>query len=220
MTNPLQFSAQDLLQAKEYGLALFDFDGTITKRDSFIDFIVFMQGGKFKSGLDLILHPKLAFKICKYLLKNFPHAEIAREFFRHYFNNKTEQQLDDLYKEFQPQIQKLLNLDALQRIHWHQQQQHLVIVVSASPEGLIAPFCEKLGVKLIATKLQKVNGIYTGELVGVECNNGGKVVLLEQQIGAIAQYSNVFAYGDSPLDLPMLALASSGQSYYKCLPDK
>lgn len=53
-----------------------------------------------------------------------------------------------------------------------------VTICSASPSLLLRPFAEKLGVHLIATELEVVDGVLTGRIVGRNCRRDEKVCRL------------------------------------------
>jgi hypothetical protein len=62
------------------GIAFFDLDGTITTKDTFIDFIVFCRGKfYFLIGL-LLLSPFIVLNI----IKLFPNYRLKEIFFRYY----------------------------------------------------------------------------------------------------------------------------------------
>jgi phosphoserine phosphatase len=76
------------------------------------------------------------------------------------------------------------------------------IIISASPEFLLAPVCQQLGVKMIASRVDKHTGVFTGE----NCFGAEKVKRLETEI----DLSEIEAfYSDSLSDKPVAQLAKS-----------
>ena len=74
------------------------------------------------------------------------------------------------------------------------------LIISASPEFLLRPICEELGVELIATRMDP----YTGRIQGPNCHDEEKVRRFEQEYPE----AKVEAfYSDSLSDLPMARLA-------------
>ena len=69
-----------------------------------------------------------------------------------------------------------------------------------------------LSLKLIATRLEVKNGKITGGIEGRNCRGEQKVVCILEQWN-LDEYNEIYAYGNSPDDKPMLALAT--KSFYK-----
>ncbi|MDI9101745.1 HAD-IB family phosphatase, partial [Pseudomonas aeruginosa] len=63
-----------------------------------------------------------------------------------------------------------------------------VTICSPSPSLLLRPFAEELGVHLIATELEVVDGALTGRIVGRNCRRVEKVCRLERHYGPLTQY--------------------------------
>lgn len=186
-------------------LALFDFDGTLTTRDTLLSFIRFYWGNaRFVGGM-LVMSPYLlAYKIK--LIKNWQAKEkVLRFFFRdeqvEVFNSKCVMYCRQV-------LPALLRPVAVKRLNFHRDRGDRVIVVSASAENWIAPWTEGLGVELLATRLESRQGKLTGKLSGMNCYGREK----ELRIKAIldpSEYSEIFAYGDSRGDREMLAMAGN-----------
>jgi phosphatidylglycerophosphatase C len=95
---------------------------------------------------------------------------------------------------------------ALERIAWHQAQGDRVVVVSASLDAYLVPWCSSLGVELICTELEIRDGLLTGRYVEGDCYGPEKPRRIRLRY-ALADYDTVYAYGDGDDDLPMLRLA-------------
>ena len=195
-------------------LVAFDFDGTLTTRDSLIPFVKMTVGLlRFWWGI-VILSPVLI----KYFLRLIPNWQAKEAFFTHYLSNLTEEQLTKLGNNFAEQnISTLLRPEALQRLRWHQNQGHKVVLVSASLEAYLVPWGKKMGFDhVIGTKIESQSGIITGKIQGKNCYGQEKVDRLRAMIGDLDNYS-IYAYGDSKGDKELLSLAN--YSYYKTFPD-
>jgi HAD superfamily hydrolase (TIGR01490 family) len=97
---------------------------------------------------------------------------------------------------------------ALGRLAHHKQAGHVVAVVSGSPECLVKPLAEKLGVPLVfGAKLEAQSGVYTGRVFAPLPYGEGKSRYIER---LAAQYNldlgRSYAYGDSPGDFHALQL--------------
>ena len=80
-----------------------------------------------------------------------------------------------------------------------------VYLVSTSPEEVVRPLAEYLGIDhVIATRAEVVDGIYTGRL-SFYCFGEAKATALEELVSARQiDLAASFAYSDSASDLPML----------------
>jgi len=100
---------------------------------------------------------------------------------------------------------------ALGRLAHHKQAGHVVAIVSGSPEYLVKPLAEKLGVPLgFGAKLETHSGRYTGRIFAPLPYGEGK----GRHIERLAAYYNLdlsrsYAYGDSPGDLQALQLVGN-----------
>ncbi len=190
-------------------LALFDFDGTITKKDSLIQFIIFANGySKFVFGMFLLSPVLLAYKM-KWI-KNYRAKEFVLSFF--FKDWDVDKFLDKATAFADTRLNDYVYRDALQRIKWHQGQGHQVVVVSASIDWWLAPWCQENNLGLIASKLRTANGKITGQLSGRNCYGPEKVNRIREEIN-LARYSRIYAYGDSSGDKEMLSLAD--KQFYK-----
>jgi len=184
-------------------LALFDFDGTITTKDSFIEFIRYYSSNqKLLLGI-LLLFPRMVlfklgfisnWKAKEYVLtwffKDESTSEISRE--AHHFCDKI--------------VPKLLKKEALLKLEEHKANGDKVILVSASAEYWLTPWTKSTGIELIGTKLEVKDGKLTGKIAGYNCYGIEKVNRIKERID-LSEFDNVYAYGDSRGDKEMLALA-------------
>ena len=107
--------------------------------------------------------------------------------------------LDDLQAEINP--------EALQRLHWHQQQGDRVLLCSASPRLLLQPLADWLKVELLCTELEQREGHWRPVLVSANCKGPEKVRRLEEHLGPLEGRS-IEAYGDSKGDRELLRTAT------------
>ena len=190
-------------------LALYDFDGTITTKDTLADFIQCAVGKKlYYMGL-FIMSPMLA----AYTLKIIPNNIAKERFMTHFFKGWDEIHFKQIAEQYSlKQINKITRPKAMDKIRWHQEQGHKVVVVSASPENWIKGWCEKNKVDLIATRLEIENGKLTGKFATKNCYGMEKVKRIKE-VYDVSQFDYIYAYGDSRGDKEMLSIAN--ESYYK-----
>lgn len=184
-------------------VALFDFDGTITNRDSFIDFIIFYHGKLVTYfGLFRLLPTLLAYKVK--LIPNWQAKEkVLTFFFRDEHLNSFQLRCNQYGTERIPQITRAKAIHTLEK---HQKLGDDIYIVSASPENWLLAWCEKIQIKLIATKLEVVQDKLTGKLRDDNCYGPEKVARIRQEID-LSKYQEIYVYGDSAGDREMLRLA-------------
>ncbi len=190
-------------------LALFDFDGTITTDDSLIKFIRFVVGdAKFAIGM-VALSPMLI----AYKLKFIPNYKAKQTMLGYFFKGMIEEKFKQVAKEYSlNHIDSILRPKAMEKIAWHKEQGHKVVIVSASIECWLKPWCDKHGLDLIATKLEIKNGIVTGKFLSKNCYGIEKANRVKERY-SLDDYDHSYAYGDSHGDKELLELVDEG--FYK-----
>ncbi len=189
--------------------SLFDFDGTITSKDTLFDFISFTYG---KRGLIKCLLLNI-FNLALYALKlrsNEKTKEILLSTVIKGTDSVTFEQMCQRYSMTRiPQITKKQTIAIIES---HKSNGDTLYIVSASPEDWIRPWALENGFSLvIATKLEKKGGFITGKFSSKNCHGTEKVNRLEEIIKH-RENAYIFAYGDSKSDKPMLEYADEG--YY------
>lgn len=190
-------------------IAFFDFDGTITTDDSLLKFIRFVVGNRrFIVGL-ISLFPMLVL----YKLKFIANYKAKQYLLTWYFKDMREDDFLKVANEYSlNHIDKILRLKAIERLNWHKKQQHKIVIVSASIDCWLRPWCEKNDLELIATKLEIKDGFVTGNLLTKNCFGQEKVNRIKE-IYDLKDFDYIYAYGDSSGDKEMLSIAN--EKYYK-----
>ncbi len=185
-------------------LALFDFDGTITTRDSLPDFIQYAVGKPaYYFGL-LILSPILLSYLAGIVSNHFAKQKLISWHFKGWQPDKF-QKIAEQYSH--NKIDTMLRNEAIDKLQWHQQRGDRVIVVSASMEDWLKPWCDARGIELLATRLAVSNNILTGKFETANCHGEEKLKRVHQ-VADIECFEAVYAYGDSSGDSAMLAVAN------------
>jgi len=190
-------------------LALFDFDGTITTRDSLPDFIQYAVGKPaYFVGL-LILSPVLIPYLAGLISNNVAKQKLLSWFFKGWQIDRFQQYAE---RYSQQQIDKILRPEAMQKLYWHQQQGDRVIVVSASMENWLNSWCENHKLELLSTHLATADGRLTGEFSTANCHGDEKARRIRELLD-LNDFEIIYAYGDSNGDKAMLALAH--EAFYR-----
>ena len=184
-------------------LALFDFDGTITRNDSMLAFIAFVRGESALIISLILLSP--------YILMNKlgigPNGLAKKKLLAYHFKGVRKQQIDHWALDFcQHKLVMLFNDLALEKLHFHRSKGHEVYIVTASLDMWLSPWMEEQGLKYICTKAKYVDDAFSGEFETPNCQGKEKVRRLEELINK-DDFARVYAYGDSKGDREMLAWA-------------
>ena len=186
-------------------LAAFDFDGTISTRDTFFPFLMHACG----KG---VVYKELAFSLAELLIpgaeksvRNRLKASLVRRLLR----GMPRAQLEETARDYANKVlASRLRQKAIERIQWHREQGHRCVMVSASLEIYLRPISRALGFDdLLCTRLDESNELLSGELIGANCRRAEKVARLQGLLGNLSQY-HIYAYGDSAGDREMLEIAA------------
>ena len=182
--------------------AFFDVDNTLVPGPS-IEIGFFRH--LWKDGL--VGWPELRHSAA-YLLRHVPPLSLSplrRNKF--YLNDLEVTLIEMLAQEFvETTVFRRLSPRALGVLSRHQDAGHLVALVSGSPEFLVKPLAEKLGVSLVyGARLETYEGRYTGRVFSPLPYGEGK----QRHVERLASRYNLdlhrsYAYGDSPGDLHTL----------------
>ena len=181
----------------------FDFDGTLTIRDSFMAFLAFRTSRLgYAVGLVRLLPATLA-----YLVRR-DRGALKQAATRVFLKGLTAEELGRSAEDFASQwVTRLLRPDAARSwLDW-KTRGAVMAIVTASPEPIVAPFAERLGADvLIGTRLalDDAGGI-TGAFSTENCRAQAKVDRLRARFGPDVRLAA--AYGDTSGDHEMIALA-------------
>jgi len=196
---------QEIRQSTANGPAIvaFDFDGTLTIRDSFTEFLRWRAGpGAWALGL-----VKLAPALAAYA-KDRDRGRIKAASVKEFLLGVSRQTLEAEAAAFAEDIwPRFMRPDALEVWNdWGQRGAHRVIV-TASPTTTVAPFARKLGAEaLLGTEFVfDANDRITGDFAGPNCRGEEKVRRLKAAYGE--NMTLAAAYGDTSGDTEMLAMA-------------
>lgn len=188
-------------------IAAFDFDGTLTDRDSLVPFL-FYRYGRPKTYLKLIL---LLPSFIAFLVGLLSRQQVKERILTSFFQGTSMQTLRESALGYaNTKLDKFIKPDTLQLLRWHQQQGHRCIIISASPDVYLIPWAEKEGIKdVISSRLEVTpEGKITGRLIGKNCWGPEKSRRLLELLGPKKDFY-LYAYGDSRGDRELLALADS-----------
>lgn len=189
-------------------LYLFDFDGTLTKKDTLFDFLRFSFSKTYQQNyilfMPLFIISKLKFidkgkvkeKFISKFMKGLSSNEIdllAQNYFDHNFSTLIHPKGDEYIKSIN--------------------NYHDKFIVSASLDFWIKPFAEYYGMGLISTKADfNDKNIFSGKFASENCINEEKKNRIEKEID-LSFYDEIIAFGDTSGDKAMFSIST--KSYYR-----
>ena len=184
----------------------FDFDGTLTTKDTLLEFIRFAKG-TLAFGLGFLRYTHL---LVLMKLGVYPNWKAKQKVFAHFFKGMSIDDFDALCQEFAASSKHLLRPKGIEAINKAQSEGSEVLIVSASIDNWVQPFFAN--VKVLGTQIEVVDGKLTGRFLTKNCYGQEKVNRI------LALYPNrqdyhLTAYGDSRGDKDLLAWAD--ESYFK-----
>lgn len=190
-------------------VAAFDFDGTLTRRDSVVPFLLRFSGARrLAGGLLRETHRVLP------MVARRSRDDLRALATRLVLTGVPADQVDaTAIAHAEALVDRGLRDDTLARLDWHLEQGHRVVIVSASYEPYVRIVADRLGggrIDVLATRLELVDGVCTGRLDGANCRGPEKVRRLTGWMEAHdldRTDVTVHAYGDSAGDAEMLAWA-------------
>lgn len=193
--------------SKEEGIivAAFDFDGTLTRRDSLFPFLRFVSGfAGFTENLLRVL-PDL----CRYAIGRLDRQDVKEAVLRRFIAGKSRCDLSEFGRKFsEEKISRMLCKEGMDRLRWHQRQGHRCILVSASLDVYLEhwSYVHRFDGLACSRLDYDSDGRATGELRGANCRGVEKVRRLYDIVDA-QTVTELYAYGDSSGDRELLSVA-------------
>ena len=181
-------------------LFAFDFDGTLTTRDTLIEFIRYACGTvRFLLGF-LLYSPLLVLM----KLRLYSNGKAKQKVFVHFFKGMTIDAFDTLCQDFASTHRHLLRPEVVSQLEQALSDGAEVLIVSASIDNWVQPFFPK--VKVLGTQIEVIDGRLTGRFLTPNCYGQEKVRRILTLHPDRSAY-HLTAFGDSRGDREMLAFA-------------
>lgn len=188
----------------------FDFDGTLTTKDTLLEFIRFARGNTaFLFGF-LLFSPLLVLM----KLKLYPNWKAKQRVFSWFFKGMLVDDFNHLCIEFAFHNKQLLRPKGMKVIKKAIEEGAQVVIISASIDNWVRPFFDEMGDNIIVegTKIEISNNHLTGKFTTNNCYGVEKVRRLQALFPQRNAYT-LIAFGDSRGDKELLAYADQG--FYK-----
>ncbi|GAA5098213.1 HAD family hydrolase [Chryseobacterium ginsengisoli] len=186
-------------------LYCFDFDGTLTYKDTMFMYLKFYDPIKFQ--IQFLRHVPL-FVLLK--LKLAETEKVKKSFIGSILKGQTQEKIEKKSKQFfEEHYPKIVRENALDFIQNIDRDNTKSLLVTASLDIWAKPFAEAFKMQLVSTKAEFQNGVFTGNFIGKNCNGKEKLVRIQAEIND-HKYDKIIAFGDTSGDKPMLKWANEG----------
>ena len=186
----------------------FDFDGTLTYKDTMFLFLKFCNPSKFY--IQFLKHIPL-FLLLK--LKLADPEKVKKSLIFSILQNENKESLElksqQFFEENFPQINRENALDFINNIDKEHTES---FIVTASLDIWVKPFADYFKMTLLATQAEFKNEKFTGNFIGKNCNKIEKVNRIAEATKDM-KFDKTIAFGDTSGDLQMLEWAN--ESHFK-----
>lgn len=178
----------------------FDFDGTLTTRDTLLAFIRYACGTRaFLLGFLRHAHQLVLMRLGLY-----PNWKAKQHIFSYFFKGIDQDAFNTLCRQFAADNRQLLRPQGLQLVAQALHEGADVLIVSASIDNWVQPFFPE--VTVLGTQIEVIDGRLTGRFLTKNCYGQEKVNRILALYPDRSSY-HLTAYGDSRGDKELLAFA-------------
>lgn len=185
-------------------IAAFDFDGTLTYRDTLIPFLTFLKG-RSRTACALL---KTAPHLIRFFTGEKSRQEVKETLLRNALGGDS---YDACQKEgvhfSEMRLKALLRPEGIQKLLWHQNEGHETVIISANLDLYLETWGKQQNLtRVLCSQVAEREGKVSGKLVGLNCWGEEKVRRLLRWAGPKKEFT-LWAYGDTRGDKPLLDLA-------------
>lgn len=186
-------------------LYCFDFDGTLTYKDTMFMYLKFYNPAKYH--MQFLRHVPL-FILLK--LKLAQTEKVKKSFIGSILKGQSQEKIEKKSKQFfEHHYPKIVRENALDFINNIDRDNTQSLLVTASLDIWAKPFADAFQMQLVSTRAEFKNGIFTGNFIGKNCNGKEKLERIKEEINN-KKYDKIIAFGDTSGDKPMLKWANEG----------
>jgi len=210
----LDFETERHINISNDKLVVFDFDGTITTKDTFALFLKYYAGTpRWALNILLLLPVFLAYGL-KLIDRNKVKDKVIDRFFRNQNESQIETRAESFARDVIPGLIRPKALETLNtRISGQKDGLYTLYICSASIGPYLRAYFKPLGIhNILATELETLNGTCTGQIDGWNVWGEGKMRRIAAEV-APNTVNIIEAYGDSRGDREMLDAAKA--SYWR-----
>lgn len=189
-------------------LVVFDLDHTLSRRDTFLQYLA---GFLLRNPVRILRCIGLPFVVAKFYLGLIDNGQMKESFLSAVLGGIHRQEVEAWTKQYVPQlVSHGLNEKALDVLRQHRQAGHVLVLMTASPDCYALELGNVLGFEeIICTATEVVAGRMSGRLAGANVRDIEKLRRLE---GLRCRFQNHFitAYADDSSDMHLLRAVDRG----------
>ena len=190
-------------------IAAFDFDGTLTHRDTLLPFLVRACGARRVATATSRVAPVAARARLGRLQGALHHRdEVKAALLRHLLAGREATWLADQAERFATTLPARIRPEMARQVDWHRDAGHELVIVSAGLDAYLGRYATTAGFDhVIAVELEVDHtGVLTGELAAPNVRGPEKATRLRAWLGG-EDPGFMWAYGNSSGDRELLELA-------------
>jgi len=182
--------------------ALFDMDYTVLDNSSGLLYVKYLRQQK-RIGRRVLL--RIAWWTLLYKVSAIDVNSAVPKMLSYAEHQSASRLMAESYVWFDEMLKEHIAPRAVDRIDFHRQQGHRVVLISASTQFAVQPVAEYLHLDFLCTQLIDRNDELTGQVVDPPCYGAGKVVWAQRYAEAHgAALRDAYFYTDSHSDRPLL----------------
>lgn len=182
-------------------VVIFDLDGTLTKKDTYLPFLALCIRELGLRNLSALTLPFYSFL---YLTKIISNHALKEHFLQKILSGVSLKQLEPIVDRFVSQlVESGLNESIFFRMNDHIKQGDSVILATASFDLYVLKLADKIRIKnILCTQAEVQNGEITGRILGNNCHGIEKVKRIEKKSSQF-DWKTAIAYSDHHSDNPL-----------------
>lgn len=192
-------------------VALFDFDRTIYKYETYSLLMRFLQnhdvyGKRYKKFMRRLMPIYLLYKMKMTTEKTM--RKKAMEIYLKTFEGASEAELRSYFREMAEEMSGDFNQEVIDRLNWHHEQGHRVLVISGAFDIMLDEVLRDLPIDAkLGTEVPLANGMLTKVTELSHVHERQKIVRIEENLKEVdVDWEESYAYGDSIYDIDVLGL--------------
>ena len=193
-------------------VAVFDFDGTLTTKDTLLEFIKF-SCGTWRFYIGFLLYSPILILMKLHL---YPNWKAKQMIFSYFFMGMDYKRFQEMGRQFSNTIETFRREEIIDKLKAHIQDGDTVYVISASIDDWVRPWCKQFGIAdVLGTKIEvSSQGLITGQFQTKNCYGQEKVNRLLYKEPLRNEYC-LYAYGDSRGDKEIILFSDEGYDIHE-----
>lgn len=190
-------------------IAAFDFDGTLTRRDTLLPFLVRACGARSVARAVSRVAPGAARARMGRLVAEIHHRDATKEtLLRTLLAGREAEWLAEVGRNYARTLPRRIRPEMAEQVAWHRSHGHELVIVSASLLTYLGPYAQGAGFDhVIAVDMEADgNGLLTGRMTGPNVRGPEKAVRLQAWLDDV-EPGFLWGYGNSSGDAELLGLA-------------